>query len=180
MYNSQSQPVLCLVTMSAGQPVPSKFPNSPDRVKVKVQVGQEEFELWENVPTVIQDWTRGQSQYISKNAKGFWMGLDKRQVQAHEPPVQAYAPQAVSSVAFAQPDTQRIAPTYAPQAQTITGEQYEAQNRDIAIYTKRLAVVYKNCFESVQYVMQDKGLSVENEKDIATSVFIQTLRKFQL
>jgi hypothetical protein len=183
MSNYQNA-VLCQVVQSASAPVASKFPPYADRVKVTIQVGQDTHEIWENVPTVIQDWQRGESQFVAKNAKGFYMGLDKRRIQQEQP--QAFQNVGVTYQASTPQAETRITPTYAPQpihtpqAATITGSEYENQNREIVMYNKRLAQVYRNCFEAVQLAMQDKGLNVELEKDIATSLFIQTTRRFQL
>jgi hypothetical protein len=168
MSNYQNA-ILCQVVQSASAPVASKFPPFADRVKVTIQIGQD-----------TQDWQRGESQYVAKNAKGFYMGLDKRRIQQEQPQAMPFQSAPVSYQASTTQVESRIAPTFAPQAATITGSEYENQNREIAMYNKRLAQVYRNCFECVQLAMQDKGLPVSEEKDIATSLFIQTTRRFQL
>lgn len=51
---------------------------------------------------------------------------------------------------------------------------------EIRDYTQRLAKLYSHCFRTVNAEMKDSGLPVENIKDISTTLFIQTARKFDL
>lgn len=51
---------------------------------------------------------------------------------------------------------------------------------EIRDYTQRLAKLYSHCYRTVNAEMGESGLPVESLKDIATSLFIQTTRKFDL
>lgn len=51
---------------------------------------------------------------------------------------------------------------------------------DIRDYTQKLAKLYSHCFRTVNAEMKDSGLPIEALKDISTSLFIQTTRKFEL
>lgn len=51
---------------------------------------------------------------------------------------------------------------------------------EIRDYTQRLAKLYSHCFKTISIEMKDSGLPVEAVKDVATSIFIQTQRKFNL
>ena len=51
---------------------------------------------------------------------------------------------------------------------------------EIRDYTQRLAKLYSHCYRTVNIEMRNSGLPQECLKDIATSLFIQTTRKFDL
>lgn len=51
---------------------------------------------------------------------------------------------------------------------------------EIRDYTDRLAKLYSHCYRTVKAEMDDGDLPAEALKDIATTIFIQTSRKFNL
>lgn len=51
---------------------------------------------------------------------------------------------------------------------------------EIRDYTERLAKLYAHCFKTVKAEMNGTDLPIEAIKDISTSVFIQTTKKFNL
>lgn len=51
---------------------------------------------------------------------------------------------------------------------------------EIRDYTQRLAKLYSHCYRTVNEEIASTGLPVECLKDIATNLFIQTTRKFDL
>jgi hypothetical protein len=59
-------------------------------------------------------------------------------------------------------------------------EKDNSKAEEIRDYTQRLAKLYSHCFRTVNAEMGESGLPVECLKDIATSLFIQTTRKFEL
>lgn len=63
---------------------------------------------------------------------------------------------------------------------TTTEPTNNSKAEEIRDYTQRLAKLYSHCFRTVNSEMKDSGLPVEALKDISTSLFIQTTRKFDL
>lgn len=51
---------------------------------------------------------------------------------------------------------------------------------EIRDYTQRLAKLYAHCYRTVNSELGDAGLPVASLKDVATTLFIQTTRKFDL
>ncbi|MGL5804588.1 MAG: hypothetical protein ACRC11_03975 [Xenococcaceae cyanobacterium] len=55
-----------------------------------------------------------------------------------------------------------------------------SRSAEIADYTERLAKLYSHTFKTVRNQMSDSGLPIECLKDVTTSLFIQTVRHFDL
>lgn len=157
---NQDNSVMCVVKSNPSQPVASKF-NGAMRQSITVQINQDVVQLWENCPCNIAAWERGQTQRVRKNHKGNWESVESYG-EANTPLVQTATPMATP---------QRQAPQTIPAADI----RHEAVN-----YVRFQVAMYKGIFEEVQKTMQDKGLDVSLEKDIATTIYIQTVRRFSM
>lgn len=166
MSNSNSiQAVSCLVKSNPSAPVASKF-NGAMRQSVTVQVGQEIVQLWENCPTRISAWKKGQTQYVRKNHRGLYESVESYG-EANAAPVELETPPKAVSV-------ERYA------AHVVSVEPSDETKRQAVAYIAFHAKVYGSIFAEVQKEMQRFGLDVKEEKDIATTLYIQTVRKFGL
>lgn len=76
--------------------------------------------------------------------------------------------------------TQSYTAVAAPLPQPPELQNNGSRSAEIKDYTERLAKLYSHCFRTVQNEMNRTDLPIEALKDISTSIFIQTTRKFNL
>jgi hypothetical protein len=148
--------------------VKSKF-NDDYRQKIEVRLPDgQTATMWENVPSLIAGWKSGQTQYVGKNQKGFFYPIQSYG-EANAAHVEAEPPR---------PTPQVVSPRYAPNVVSV--EPNDETKRQVFEYMKFHTKVYGSIFSEVQKEMQRFGLDVKEEKDIATTVYIQTVRKFNI
>ena len=155
-----------LVKSNPNAPVASKY-NGAMRQSIRVEVGGEEIQIWENCPTRISTWKQGQTQYVRKNHRGFYESVESYG-EANAAHVETEMP----------PKAAPVASKYTPHVVSV--EPSDETKRQALEYIKFQTKVYASIFGEVQKEMQRFGLDVKEEKDIATTVYIQTVRKFSL
>lgn len=178
MSNSNNiQAIAVRVLKNPSDPVASKY-NGAMRQSVTVQIGDEIVQIWENCPTRISAWKSATTQYVRKNHRGYYESVESygeaNAAFCHSEGIEAADVPNAARVAPVAP----VAARYAPHVVSV--EPSDETKRQALEYIKFHTKVYASIFGEVQKKMQRFGLDVKEEKDIATTVYIQTVRKFNI
>ena len=134
--------------------------------KVLLESG-ENVDIWEKPNGIISDWKKGQKVAVTINARGKYEAVQNYgESVAQAAPIAAnVTPSATTQVAASQPKSIR------PPAEV----QFQ-----IVEYLEFAAKVYHMSFVKANEQMVDLMLKDEQLKDIASCLFIQTMRRFSL